>query len=520
MRQTPCFAELIRAMLGCCVLLGVQVHAQQGGCADCEFSVTGGSWPAVADLADGGFVICWQAQGSDSPGWEVHCQRFAADGTASGPPLRVNTSRSERHTEPAVASFADGGFVVCWNHYQPSEDRTDVWAQRFSANGQRLGPEFRVNSHTPGFQQRAAVASLRDGGFVVCWQSQDQDGWEDGVFAQRFAADGSRMGTEFQVHTSVEGDEELVQVVPSSDGGFAASWHRSWATDTRESREDILCQQFDSLGNRLGAETKVTGADVAPFARPSLSSLRDGGVVVCWARAPYQYWQDIRARHVSPGGTTLGPEFVVNTPAPDLWNLEPCVTMLRNGDLLFCWRHWPRPGSDGRSKCDIFARRVAADGSPKGPEFRVNGRSEFGLLHNFPVLAPFADSGFVACWQTGSGGIKARCFASDPPPVTSDTVSVFKEAHPEGNFPNPFNSSTRIRFLLPDEGKERHVRLKVYDLLGCEIATLVDGVLHPGEHSVLWDGLDACGTPVASGVYVYLIERGGLRTSRRMVLLR
>ena len=70
------------------------------------------------------------------------------------------------------------------------------------------------------------MTSLLSGDFVVCWQSHDQDGWEDGPFAQLFTADGTKLGSEFQVHTSVEGDEELLHVAFLPDSGFVIAWHR------------------------------------------------------------------------------------------------------------------------------------------------------------------------------------------------------------------------------------------------------------------------------------------------------
>lgn len=80
------------------------------------------------------------------------------------------------------------------------------------------------------------------------------------------------------------------------------------------------------------------------------------------------------------------------------------------------------------------------------------------------------------------------------------------------NYPNPFNVSTAIRFTLPKECK---VKMGVYDLLGKEIATLVDAKMDAGEHTVTWDAEN-----VASGVYVYKLTTKDFVQTRKMLLLK
>ena len=80
------------------------------------------------------------------------------------------------------------------------------------------------------------------------------------------------------------------------------------------------------------------------------------------------------------------------------------------------------------------------------------------------------------------------------------------------NFPNPFNPSTVVSFQLSVVGQ---TSLKVFDLTGREVAVLVDGRLPAGEHSVTFD---ATGLP--SGIYLYVLESGGQRVSRKLLLMK
>lgn len=85
------------------------------------------------------------------------------------------------------------------------------------------------------------------------------------------------------------------------------------------------------------------------------------------------------------------------------------------------------------------------------------------------------------------------------------------------NFPNPFNPTTQIEFSIPNAGP---VTLSVYDLLGREVKRLVDSQMEAGKHTVIWDGKDASGRSVASGVYFYAIRAGSFSQSRKMTLLK
>lgn len=87
----------------------------------------------------------------------------------------------------------------------------------------------------------------------------------------------------------------------------------------------------------------------------------------------------------------------------------------------------------------------------------------------------------------------------------------------EQNYPNPFNPSTNIWFDLPTRSK---VTLKVYNLLGHEITTLVDEELPVGRHLTIWNGRDRTGTEVATGIYFYKMVAEDFVETRKMMLLR
>jgi hypothetical protein len=87
----------------------------------------------------------------------------------------------------------------------------------------------------------------------------------------------------------------------------------------------------------------------------------------------------------------------------------------------------------------------------------------------------------------------------------------------EQNHPNPFSSTTSIRFNLREPA---YVALAIYNALGEEVAVLVRGRQSAGIHPVSWDGRDPKGQAMSQGVYFYLLQVGERRASRKMVLMR
>ena len=83
--------------------------------------------------------------------------------------------------------------------------------------------------------------------------------------------------------------------------------------------------------------------------------------------------------------------------------------------------------------------------------------------------------------------------------------------------PNPYNPATVIGYQLPEAGR---VRLSIYNLLGQEVRVLVDERMEAGSFTATWDGSDALGRRVASGVYLYRIQAEGFSASKRMLLLK
>ena len=110
------------------------------------------------------------------------------------------------------------------------------------------------------------------------------------------------------------------------------------------------------------------------------------------------------------------------------------------------------------------------------------------------------------------GGLPAEATVTLPGIVSSESEELPAEVMLSANYPNPFNPETTIRYALPQAGQ---VRLVVYDLLGHEVAVLVDGLQSAGDHTVRFGAGD-----LPSGAYVYRLQAQGKTIVRTMILVK
>jgi hypothetical protein len=126
----------------------------------------------------------------------------------------------------------------------------------------------------------------------------------------------------------------------------------------------------------------------------------------------------------------------------------------------------------------------------------------FGIWHNRTTVPAFRPGAIIITPQSGIDGANP-----DLP----------KEVFLSQNYPNPFNGSTVIKFAIAEREK---ASLRIYDLLGREVRTLIDEPLESGNHSIVWDGRDDIGMDVPSGIYFYRVLSASYEDSKRMVIVR
>lgn len=149
---------------------------------------------------------------------------------------------------------------------------------------------------------------------------------------------------------------------------------------------------------------------------------------------------------------------------------------------------------------------------------------KIGFVSSKSVLNSAVNYSYVDKTANTNTNLKYRLKSVNKDASFSILSEIEMAAHPltfelQQNYPNPFNPSTKIRYIIPQtsnvNGQKPIVVLKVYDILGNEVATLVNEEQSPGQHEVVFN---AAG--LASGVYIYKLDSPGFTTTKKMILLK
>jgi hypothetical protein len=204
--------------------------------------------------------------------------------------------------------------------------------------------------------------------------------------------------------------------------------------------------------------------------------------------------------------------------------VNPKVAITKEGDAMVAQWCMPVPGSS-TPWCDIYQSYRSLNGEWSNP-VNISNSPLINNTQNHLAPALASDGNKITAfsyygYQKGATGPYADSGAVTNIWVSSNTytltgvkedASVVNTFELSQNYPNPFNPATVIKYSVPAESK---VTLKVYDVLGKQVATLVNDVKAAGSYSVNFDA-----SKLASGMYIYSITAGNYSSSKKMMLLK
>lgn len=237
--------------------------------------------PSISTLTNGSVVVTWMDSAADGNEYGMFGQIFSATGNKIGSEFQINTYASNQQHSGKVTGLEDGGFAVTWTSVEQDGDSGGIYLQLFDENATKVVSETQVNSTTTGSQDWSDIASLADGGFIVTWQSDGQDGDSNGIFGQRYGSSGAKAGSEFQVNTQAAGSQENGTVIGLSDGSFLMAWSSS-SNHPDGSGYGIYGQRYDSGGNTVGDEFQINTYESGDQSLISLEQLSDGEIIASW----------------------------------------------------------------------------------------------------------------------------------------------------------------------------------------------------------------------------------------------
>jgi hypothetical protein len=238
-------------------------------------ALDGSSEFAVSAVNDGGYVFAWV--GNDG---SVYSRRFHAAGE---PDAETRLDPLETSARSAfVAGLSDGGWVITWTHLRPfGGGIADIQAQRFDAGGGKRDRQFTVNATPAASQSVAGIAGLRSGRYVVVWTVQGSaagSGAAAGVYAQCLEAGGARVQPQTRVNTT-SGLHARPDVAALRDGGYLVAWE---SLPAGSADWDVSAQRFDAGARSSGGALLVNPDRSGQQQQVAIAASDDGGYALAW----------------------------------------------------------------------------------------------------------------------------------------------------------------------------------------------------------------------------------------------
>jgi len=409
---------------------------------------------SVAMSNGGNFVIAWEDERSSIR--SIYYQVYDSNGNPIGPNSIANDS-NQWELDPSVAIDDAGNFVIVWT--DPRNGNKDIYFQRFDSGGNKIGINIKANDTVLTLHESPSVAMDGNGNFVIVWKDFRNGNFSD-IYLQRYDSNGNPLGSNVRVDDdAVNASQYISAIAIDGFGNFVVVW------DDERAGTNIYLQRYDSNGIAIGSNVKVND-DIGntKHSFPSVAIADNGDFIITWMSSITSANQDVEGQRYFADGSPNGGNYQVVADGPNLFEILPVVAA-NSSRIAFAWE-------DNRlsPQTDIYGKLVTWDWS---------GVTNIELVKN----------------------------------------SLPDEFLLSQNFPNPFNPSTKIKFIIPtnvilSEAKNL-VTLKVYDVLGKEITTLVNEKKPAGEYEI-----DFIGNGLPSGIYFYQLKSGSFIQTKKMILVK
>lgn len=365
------------------------------------------------------------------------------------------STETKYQENPRIAVFPTGEFVLSMNGESYNTNKQAVLIQAFDSQINLNGQVFTPHFNDPGPQANHLIADVSTNGnlSIVVWQDGRLDGNYD-ISGQLYNNNGPINGN-FKIN---QGDSPgvfnlLPSVCMNSSGNIIVVW-----ADTRTNpRGEIFGQLFNSNGQPVGNNFQISLGSGAIMDRPEVAMLEDGSFMVVWT------------------------------------------------DSI--------SGLSGSEAYRAFGRQYSGNGTPLSSQFIIPNVNTASGLVNIGTNGQH----YILSWLDNRQGgqnfnVYSKIIGSLPTSLDLQVSSQPIEYELAQNYPNPFNPVTTINYSIPQRS---NVVLKVYDILGNEVVTLVNQEKEQGFYTI-----DFNANNLASGLYLYRIQAGSFIETKKMILLK
>lgn len=316
-----------------------------------------------------------------------------------GPKFLVNTTTQGDQIAPNLQALKNGTFFAVWEDRSglgADKSAAGIYGQFFNADGTKKGGEFLINSTTFGRQSDAQVVELNDGRFVVLWHDE---GGGNVIRARHFGADGTPLGSDFQVNTTPVLGSPDFSITALSNGGYAVAY----VTVGR----DVVVRGF-SAALQGKSEIVVSSDDGGFYGDPEIVA-HEGGYTVLYGQSTVDdMW--VHNRTYSNDGTAVGAADFIRPQANTKYHSQDAANLTSGLTAVV----WTEDYSSGAShSLTIKVQLLKPDGSKQGNEVIVVSHSD-DFLHK-PVITHLADGGFTVAYYRDVPG----------EPASSDLLDIY-----------------------------------------------------------------------------------------------
>ncbi|MBE9072706.1 Calx-beta domain-containing protein [Microcystis sp. LEGE 08355] len=316
-----------------------------------------------------------------------------------------NQGFNDNYHQSSTTALKDGGFVIVWSSQGQDGSDWGIYGQRYDINSNKIGSEFQINTYTQNAQYNPSITALNSGGFVVVWASKLQDGSGNPIYGQRYDTNGNKVGSEFQISTYTE-DTQWWEPYPSvttlNDRGFFVTW----ASELGDVNGNIYGQRYDANGNKVGTAFPINTYTSGIQIQAAAITLNNGDLIVAWQSYPQNngHW-GLYGQRYDNNGNKLGNQFQIHS-SPYYDYSDPKIAVLTDGGFVVTYQSgdWNGNGIDG-SGYGVHGQKFDSTGNKIGSEFLINTYTTGNQFYQ--SVTALGNGGFVVVWQSqnqdGSG---------------------------------------------------------------------------------------------------------------------
>ena len=344
----------------------------------------------ITKLIDGGYVIAWATLDSDGSGSNVYHQKFSANGTAVGTPARVYTTSTGEQYLPSITGLDDGGYIVAWWNQAESSAKF----QRFDVTGTAVGNEIHLLPTGHLDNPYVQLVEIGDGTIAVIWSGREGAG-DYGIYFNAFDLAGNALNEPVLID-ELSGSQWTPRGTQLANGNLAIVWQDSAGHDGSSS--GVFLQIVDANGNKIGSQQVVNTYALYGQIAPDVTTLGDGKFVVTWtSEGQDNSSTGIYGQIFDVNGNKQSTEFRINTTSANTQSYS-TITSLSDGGFYIVWQSNGQDGSD----FGIYGQRFNGQGVAVGGETLIN-TSTAGLQHQ-PHVAELTNGDVLVTWESWHSG--------------------------------------------------------------------------------------------------------------------